>query len=115
MTQARTPRSRFRLKLAAGVAGGLVACALLVLLSQWIQHHAQEQARSNPVAPASAPADEPAPPTREEAAARSMGGLMMMLAMISFILAVVCAGWLVFDVYQSQPAWKRQTKYPRKR
>jgi hypothetical protein len=72
---------------------------------------------------ASAPADDrlPAGPghpprrSRDEVAAQNLAGLLLLFSVASFVFCVVCIGWLVYKIRQAQPAWQRQTKYPKMR
>ena len=70
-------------------------------------------------APATAPADSknraPTPEERNKAARENMSSMLLLLGLLGIAIGLVCAGWVVHDVYRSRPAWKTQTKYPRRR
>lgn len=73
--------------------------------------------------PATAPASAPAtPPTHQRppidpraAGARNMSAMLLLFALMAFTVTGVCALLLVIDIRKSRPAWKTQTKYPRRR
>jgi hypothetical protein len=108
---------------AAFVAAGAVLIYLnsLVLRSLEVSDR-QGATASAPAASApatTAPADggspTPEPGDRRKAAAQSMSGLLLLLGLVGIGFGVVCVGWVVYDIYRSRPAWKTQTKYPRRR
>ena len=110
-------------------AGGIVLAALVVglgllVLSRMIAP-AGEPTSTAPVGeptstvPASAPAPGrgplPAnPPVPGRGAALNMSGLLLMFSLVSFAVAGIGIGWIVFDIRRSRPAWKTQKKYPKK-
>jgi hypothetical protein len=74
-------------------------------------------------APASAPTSAPAntkgrapiPAEQSRAAAQNMSSMLMLIGLMGIVCGAICAGWVVYDVYRARPAWKTQTKYPRRR
>jgi hypothetical protein len=102
----------FRLKLIGVAVLGLVVGIGLITLS-FVVSPDQDQAQTT-TAPAS-PADQPGAPTQQQSSAQSMGGLMLLFGSAGIVLCIVCLGWLVVDIRNSRPAWKRQQKYPRRR
>ncbi len=80
---------------------------------------ASAPAASAPASPATAPADGgdgPVDPlARRKAAAQSMSGMLLLVGLMSFGFGAICAGWVVYDIHRSRPAWKTQTKYPRRK
>jgi len=67
---------------------------------------------------ATAPAGDPAGPARVPPAdpraltAYRLGGLLLLFSLMCFALVAICAGWIVYDIRRSRPAWMKQTKYP---
>ena len=109
-----------------GLAAALVAAgAALIYLNSLVLRSLgvsdqQGPAASAPAAPATtAPADggsqTPSPGDRQKSVAQSMSSLLLLIGLVAIGFAVVCAGWVVYDIYRSRPAWKTQTKYPRRR
>jgi MFS family permease len=84
---------------------------------------ASAPAASAPAASTSAPATAPAeprgklpiPPEQRRAAAQNMSSMLMLIGLMGIACGAICAGWVVYDMYRSRPAWKTQTKYPRRR
>ncbi len=80
---------------------------------------ASAPAASAPAGPATAPANTGSGPVdplaQRKAAAQSMSGMLLLVGLMSFGFGAICAGWVAYDVYRSRPAWKTQTKYPRRR
>jgi len=110
-------QGRFRARLFAYAGLALGGGVVLLVLSQTVKP-------SGPVgATATAPAtgDEAAPPTdepaapEEETAAENMSGLLLLFSMAGFVLFIFFTGWIVLDIHNSRPAWKTQTKYPKRR
>ncbi len=101
----------------AALVGGIA----LLWLSQYVKHKA---ATTRPAeATATAPAEEPAAPdskdrprrSRSDAAASSLSSLILLFSMACFVVFIVCMGWLVVELRNARPAWKRQTRFPRMR
>lgn len=106
-----------------GLAGlGLAVGVILLFLSRQVVRQAAPPAAT---APASAPSSDsgqpqqpghsPAEPLNRQAAAQNLSGFLFMFGLSSFGLTLLCLGWLAYDLYESRPAWKKQTKYPRMR
>lgn len=116
-------------------AGGIAAAALavgigLLFLSRMAfssaeaaatQPAATQAAQSQPAqAPATtAPADaSPGTPARgprpnpKAVNTQRLAMLLLLFGLISIGVTVVAAGWIVYDVRASRPAWMTQTKYP---
>jgi len=122
-------QNTFRWKLAGIALVGLVFGALLMFLSIKIARSDEAPQASTATAPATtapaatAPAapdgrSSPAVPTpaeRAKAAAQSMSGLLLMISLLGFAVTIICIGWIVVNIHQSRPAWKTQTKYPKRR
>ena len=104
----------------AGTAAGVLFMVLSVNVA-----HSEQTPQATAVTPTAtapaAPADAPGPtepPTQPPAgkdATQSMSGLLFMFSLISFAVPIICIGWIVVDIRRSRPAWKTQTKYPRRR
>ncbi len=116
----------------AGIAAALFGGGILLLILSNLVHPgdspddagqplASAPAASAPAAsaPASAPATPqdkaPIPPEQTKAAAQNMSSMLMLIGLMGVVCGVICAGWVVYDIYRSRPAWKTQTKYPRRR
>ena len=100
----------------AAVAGGIT----LLVASRWVAPEPEPEPGQavTSTAPATAPAvpTDPTPkPSSENAGAQNLSGLLLLLSMGLFVLALICAGWIFWEVRRSRPAWKTQTKYPRRR
>ena len=105
-------------------AGGI---GLLILSNLVLPRDESSAAGRKPAAAtalaASAPATAPAgqggpisdPAERRKMAAQPMSGMLLLIGLLAIGFGVVCAGWVVYDIYRSRPAWKTQTKYPRRR
>ena len=97
------------------LAGGVV----LLLLSQYVKHKtpATRPAETTATAPAEGPAAPGRVPrrSRSDAAAGSLSSLILLFSMACFVMFIVCMGWLIVEIRNARPAWKRQTKYPRMR
>lgn len=122
-----------RWKVAGLSAAFLVGGIVLIILSNLVLSPVESPgaggktvAASAPAASApatSAPATAPAgqgspisdPAERRKIAAQSMSGMLLLIGLLAIGFGVVCAGWVVYDIYRSRPAWKTQTKYPRRR
>ena len=99
------------------LAGGIV----LLWLSQYVKHKSPTTRPAETTA--TAPAEEPAPAgsndrprrSRADAAASSLSSLILLFSMACFVMFIVCMGWLVVEIRNARPAWKRQTKFPRMR
>ncbi len=65
--------------------------------------------------PPGTPDGEPDPDATRRAAAANMASLLLMLSLMCFGVAVVCVGWIVYDIRSSRPVWQTQTRYPRRR
>jgi hypothetical protein len=119
------PRKHPRAK-AIGIAAGALAIGIgLLICSQLLFRSVREAAAvaaSKPAAstpaPAAAPTSAPATPVKRSpaeqraAANERMAGLLLLFSLMAFGLAVICVGWLVYDIRRSRPAWMTQTKYP---
>lgn len=124
MTKKTSDKKILRLKVLGGAVGGLVGGVVLIYLHTVVLGVAE---KAEPVAPPAAqdqqadPAGEapasdlPSPKEQRRAIASNMGSLLFMLGLMSLGVTVICVGWIVWDIYHSQPAWKKQTKYPRRR
>jgi len=120
-------RHTARWKIAGLAAACAVAGAVLIYLNSLVLRSGEVSDQQ--VAAASAPAGSgpattapvdggsqtPSPGDRQKAAAQSMAGLLLLLGLVGIGFGVICAGWVVYDIYRSRPAWKTQTKYPRRR
>jgi len=119
----------FRWKLAGVALAGIAVGALLMFLSATIESSEQTPQASavTPVATAPAttapagpsrtpdPGAPPSSPSPEKAAAQNMSGMLFLFSLVAFAVAIIGIGWIAVDIYQSRPAWKTQTKYPRRR
>lgn len=119
----QTHKSHGRLKaIGIGIAT-LVAGIGLIVLSVKIAPAPKKTETAPPAAAtatSSAPAaTQPARESNEErrsrASAQNMSNVVFMFGMIGLGVSVICAGWVVYDIRRSRPAWMTQTKYPRKR
>ncbi|HSW45810.1 MAG TPA: hypothetical protein VLM89_09585 [Phycisphaerae bacterium] len=125
-------KTKTRWKAAGLAALFLGAGVLLLILSSVVIRPFQQPAPSADQAAASAPAatapaSQPATPSNQtgkteptekdhrEASAENFRGLLILMGLISLGFGVICVGWIVYDIYRSRPAWKTQTKYPRRR
>jgi len=123
-------RKTKRLKMAGWLLASLAVGLALIYLRVLVIRAADTDSEADTQPAASAPAGEeptpgepaapsPAGPFRPgdspDAVAQSMGGLLLMLGLACFGVTVICMGWFVWEFYQSRPAWKKQTKYPRRR
>lgn len=76
-------------------------------------------------APATSPADMPSTPDTttsppggrkptnpRQAAGERLAGLLLLFGLMAVGLCLIGAGWVVYDIRRSRPAWKTQTKYP---
>jgi hypothetical protein len=121
------PAPKLRLKLALMAVGMAALGALLVYLYIRIQpdpgYPAASTTATRPAttAPASAPASAPAPTRRpppedpKAASARNMSAMLLLFGLMSFTVSGVCVLLIILDIRKSRPAWKTQTKYPRRR
>lgn len=105
-----------RLKVAGLALACIVAGAGSWMLRSWITRGLHEPARISASQPTTAPA---APhertPSPEHVAAANMAGLLLMLSLLSFITGGICLGWIVWDIREARPAWKKQQKHPLRR
>lgn len=110
-------RQQFRLKPVGYALAALVGGIVLLVVSQKVKPAAGPPSAAPASEPAPAP-DSPAPapaPKRQEAAAENMSGLLLLFSMASFLVCIICIGWIVVNVRNARPAWKTQTKYPKRR
>ncbi|HOW70831.1 MAG TPA: hypothetical protein PKY77_09540 [Phycisphaerae bacterium] len=116
-------KSHGRLKvIGIGIAALLVGIGLIVI-SFMIAPSPQEAEAASPAAtlPASSapattqPTRESQEESRRRASAQNMSNLVFMFGTLSFGVTAICAGWVVYDIRRSRPAWMTQTKFPRKR
>lgn len=71
---------------------------------------------SPPASPAPTdPARPPDTPSQREMAAQNMGSLVFMFGLLCFGVAVIALGWIVMDIYKSQPAWKKTARQHQRR
>jgi len=110
-----------RWKIAGFGLAGIAVGVLLMVLSLKVAH-SEQTPQAPAVTPATtAPADVPTPeeppsqPSPGKAAAQGMSGMLLLFSLVSFAVTVICIGWIAVDIYRSRPAWKTQTKYPRRR
>ncbi len=109
-------------------AGGIVVLFLSNLVMRPVESAVAKEKSAAASAPTSAPAstapatapaggEDPAsnPLARKKAAAQSLSGMLLLIGLMGIGFGVICAGWVVYDIYRSRPAWKTQTKYPRRR
>ncbi len=125
---------RQRLKLTLTASGMAILGILLVFLSVWVRSETPTPAATATApAPASAPATAPAPgsatapapgstsPDRRQpidpktATARNMSGMLLLFGLMSFTVTGTCILLIILDIRRSRPAWKTQTRYPRRR
>jgi hypothetical protein len=112
--------SHFPWKPLAYITVTLVAGIALLWLSLYLKHKA---ATTQPAAvTASAPGDEPVSPGPGRLPRRPRPGtnsglssMILLFGVASLVACCVCVGWLVVEIRNRQPAWKRQTKYPKMR
>ncbi len=113
------PKQRLKLILMA-LCMAAVGTAL-VLLYLRIQPEAQPgteptAAPATATAPATAPAHYPSTPDPARArASRNMGGMLLLFGLVAFTVSGACILLLILDIRRSRPAWKTQTRYPRRR
>ncbi len=127
MMKHKTGRHTARWKIAGLAAAFISAGAILIYLNSLVLRSGGGS--DQPAAAASAPAGSgpatttpvdggnptPAPIDPRKAAAQSMSSLLLLFGLAGIGFGVICAGWVVYDIYRSRPAWKTQTKYPRRR
>src|SRR5512141_2163393 len=99
MADKATPR--LRLKLILWGAGTLALAICLLVLSIRVSPPASAIARVATTAPAD-------PHRSQAAAAQSLANLLLLFSLLGFAVAAVCAVWLVVDIRNSRPSWKRQ-------
>jgi len=102
-------RKVFRRKLILIALAALAGGVLLLSLSLYVAPSGEETQ-----ATAGAPSDELPQPAREQSA-QNLSGLILLFGLALFALTVICIGWLVIEIYNARPAWKTQTKFPKKR
>jgi len=127
-------KTKKRLK-AAGLGLGCLAIGIfLFYLRSVVLQRAETQSTTQPAVAATLPADmtpqnttRPAgqdpnqpldpntPAEQHKAMAQGLSGLLLMFGLLAIAVTIICAGWIVWDIRQSRPAWKTQTKYPRRR
>ncbi|MBI4579296.1 MAG: hypothetical protein HY718_06310 [Planctomycetes bacterium] len=131
MKHDKDSRGRVRAKAAGIAAGALVVGVGLIVLSRVLVASAEKAAAAETrpataTATAAAPADHPPPdgephhppagrdqPASSKAlAAQRLGALLLLFGLMGVGLAVLCTGWIIYDIRRSRPAWKTQTKYP---
>ncbi len=120
----KTPRKTIlRLKALGGALGGLAGGILLIYLHTLVLERGEAvdtvevtAAEGRPADPVGESPAEDVPSSEEQhrAIAQNMSSLLLMLGLVCLAVAAICVGWVVWDVYHSQPAWKTQTKYPRR-
>lgn len=119
----QSKKSHGRLKaIGIGIAALAVGSGLIVLSLRIApppkEAGASSAAATGPVGSgpaATQPTHEQEDERRSRASAQNMSNLVFMFGMLSFGVAVICAGWVVYDIRRSRPAWKTQTKFPRRR
>ena len=123
MKHAKTPRWQ-RLKLPLMAVGMALLGAVLVLLSVRIRPESvylADKPTATTSAPATQPASAPAPTDQQRpidpraVAARNMSGVLLLFGLMGFTVSGTCIILLVIDIRRSRPAWKTQTRYPRRR
>jgi Na+/glutamate symporter len=113
MTKAKSKRDRHaKAKAIGGTVLSVIAGVLLLVLSRAVAPESPPE-KTGVEATATAPASQNQEQRREDAAAESLSGLLLLFATVGFLLACVCVGWLVYEIRRSRPAWKTQTKYPK--
>ena len=121
MKQAKKSHNRLK-AIGIGIAG-LAAGIVLIVLSLKVAPPPKDAGTgpSAATAPATSapattwPAGEENDERRSRASAQNLSNLIFMFGMLSFGVTAICAGWVVYDIRRSRPAWMTQTKYPRKR
>ena len=108
------PKRRNRSSYLKPTGYGLSALAAGVLLL-WLSALVNPTKPGSSQTTTSAPAENPTPDDPATVAAENLSGLLGLFGLICLALTAICAGWLVINVRKSRPAWKTQTKYPRKR
>jgi hypothetical protein len=126
------PASKQRLKLILMAVGMAALGALLIFLYVKIQP-SPEQLTGTAVtpptttAPATAPASAPSPTSApasshrpapidpKAASARNMSAMFLLFGLMSITVSGACVLLIILDIRKSRPAWKTQTKYPRRR
>lgn len=63
----------------------------------------------------SAPTDQDPAPKGNDASAQNLSNMMVLFGTAALIGTVIGIGWIVIDIRNSRPAWKTQTKFPKKR
>jgi hypothetical protein len=116
----KAPKNQ-RLKLTLAAVGMAVLGVLLIFLSILTRPETPSPAEATASAPASAPAPGTTPPARnppidqKTATARNMSSMLLLFGLMSFTVTGVCVILLILDIRRSRPAWKTQTRYPRRR
>lgn len=125
-------KKRTRTNAILGTVGALALGIGLLFLSRMVHASAKRAAAATQPAtasaPESAPTAEPAPAAKpaspsdspsgrkpmdtRQAANERMANLLLLFGLMAIGLAAVCAGWVVYDIRRSRPAWQTQTKYP---
>jgi hypothetical protein len=119
-------KTALRLKALGGAVGGLAGGILLIYLHTLVLERGEavdtvdtamaSAAQEQPIHPTEKSPAEDVPSSEEQrrAIAQNMSSLLLMLGLVCLVVTAMCVGWVVWDVYHSQPAWKTQTKYPRR-
>ena len=77
---------------------------------------APASAPASATSPTSAPASSHRPPIDPKAAsARNMSAMFLLFGLMSITVSGACVLLVILDIRKSRPAWKTQTKYPRRR
>jgi len=117
-------KTRRRVKFAGIAVAAFVVGITLLVLSQLVLSSARKAAAetaetqpagtTQPAVPAQTPtpSQTPAPVNTKLQAAQRMSGLLLLFSLMGFGLALICVGWIVYDVRRSRPAWMRQKKFP---
>jgi hypothetical protein len=107
---------KFRTKYTLYAVGALLGGITLLVLSQVVSPAEKPSDTAVATAPAGPGSPtQPASPERGEASAKNLSGLLLLFGTACLLLCGICVGAVVWDVRRSRPAWKTQTKYPRRR
>lgn len=105
-------RNTKRLKAIGYTVLALVLGVGLIVLSQIIRPSAPPEQVAQT---SSAPNDQDQSKTRHDASAQNLSNMMVLFGTAALIGTVIGIGWIVIDIRNSRPAWKTQTKFPKKR
>lgn len=108
---ART-RNTKRLKVIGYTVLSLVLGVGLLVLSQAIR---PDSPPDEPQPTSTPPENQDRPAPADEAPAENLSNMMVLFGTAALIGTVIGIGWIVIDIRNSRPAWKTQTKFPRKR